>query len=111
MIYFNSLGKYGGFGNQLFQYAVAYVHAKRFQTEVCTTPHKSYYHEGYKMWSHFIADYIDLPLKISTDHTPKSEFNESNFLYVSLSFLRSITISTILPCIADTSLLCCFGSD
>ena len=43
MIYFNSLGKYGGFGNQLFQYAVAYVHAKRFQTEVCTTPHKSYY--------------------------------------------------------------------
>ena len=83
MIYFNSLGKYGGFGNQLFQYAVAYVHAKRFQTEVCTTPHKSYYHERCKMWSHFIADYIDLPLKISTDHTPKSEFSESksNFLY------------------------------
>lgn len=81
MIYFNLLGKYGGFGNQLFQYAVAYVHAKRFQTEVCTTPHKSYYHDGYKMMSHFIADYIDIPLKISTNHTPKREFNESNFLY------------------------------
>lgn len=81
MIYFNLLGKYGGFGNQLFQYAVAYVHAKRFNTDVCTTPHKSYYHNDYKMMSHFVADYIDLPLKISTGHKPKSEFHESGFMY------------------------------